>query len=87
MLDFNKAGYPFILRKWQAGDKFQPLGMKGTKKISDFLTSLKLSGAKRENALVLESHGEICWVVGHRISEKFKVTHDTKHVFHARVVG
>ena len=73
VLEASRLTFPLTLRKWQQGDTFQPLGMKGTKKVSDFLIDSKVPLAKKEEVLVLESKGEIAWVVGHRISEKFKV--------------
>ena len=72
-LDFSKLGFPLILRKWKPGDRFQPLGMKGQKKISDFLTDLKLSVPQKNNTYVVETNGEICWVVGWRIADKFRI--------------
>ncbi len=72
-LDFSKLKFPLILRKWKQGDRFQPLGMKGKKKISDFLTDLKLSIPQKNNTYVVESDDEICWVVGCRIADKFRV--------------
>jgi tRNA(Ile)-lysidine synthase len=71
----------FEVRKWKAGDKFQPIGMKGTKKISDFLSDIKTSSAEKKDHLVLTSSGKIVWVVGLRIDERFKVTPKTKKIF------
>lgn len=72
-LNYRKLKFPLKVRKWRVGDRFQPLGMKGQKKISEFLTDLKLSVPQKERVYVVESTGEICWVVGHRIGEKFRV--------------
>ena len=70
----------FEVRKWKAGDKFQPIGMKGTKKISDFLADEKISSRiKREN-LVLTNSGKIVWVIGLRLDERSKVTPETKKI-------
>ncbi len=67
-----------IIRTWEIGDKIQLLGMKGTKKISDVLTDLKIPSYKRKNQLVLVNKKDIVWLVGKRISEKYKITHETK---------
>lgn len=70
----------FEVRKWKAGDKFNPIGMKGTKKISDYLADEKISShIKREN-LVLTNAGKIVWVIGLRIDERSKVTPETKKI-------
>jgi len=70
----------FEIRKWKAGDKFHPIGMNGTKKISDFLADEKISShIKREN-LVLTNSGKIVWVIGLRIDERSKVSPETKKI-------
>ncbi len=68
----------FILRKWKTGDKFQPLGMKGKKKISDFLTDIKIPSYKRADVFVVENNNEIIWVVGYRISDKVKIKNNSR---------
>ncbi len=67
-----------LLRLWKIGDKIQLLGMKGTKKISDVLTDLKIPSYKRKKLLVLVNKNDIVWIVGKRISEKYKITNETK---------
>lgn len=80
-LDWDKFRAPPLLRSWKKGDRFRPLGMAGTKKISDFFTDLKIPRLQRDLVPVLCSNGEIAWVVGYRISEDFKVTQKSKKVF------
>jgi tRNA(Ile)-lysidine synthase len=70
----------FEIREWKAGDKFQPIGMKGTKKISDFLSDEKISSLEKKEHLVLTNSGKIVWVIGLRIDERFKVTTETKKI-------
>jgi len=70
----------FEIRKWKAGDKFQPIGMKGTKKISDFLSDEKVSSLGKKEHLVLTNSGRIVWVIGLRIDELFKLTTETKKI-------
>lgn len=70
----------FQLRKWREGDKFYPLGMKGSKKISDFLVDEKIPSVKKKEQLVLLNAGNIVWVVGLRIDDRFKLTPETQKV-------
>lgn len=70
----------FQIRKWRAGDKFQPIGMKGTKKISDFLADEKISSERKKEQLVLTNSGKIVWVIGLRIDERFKVMSKTEKI-------
>ncbi|HEV7230716.1 MAG TPA: tRNA lysidine(34) synthetase TilS [Bacteroidia bacterium] len=80
-LDAGKLDFPLLLRKWKAGDRFQPLGMKGSKLLSDFFTDGHFSKSMKDNAWVLVSRGEIAWVVGHRIDERFKLEPSSQEVF------
>lgn len=79
-LDGDKIGQPLEIRRWRDGDSFQPLGMKGTKKISDYLIDNKISVMEKQNVLVVTSNDRIVWVVGMRIDERFKITPQTKRV-------
>ncbi len=79
-IDASKVSFPFILRKWREGDFFQPLGMKGKKKLSDFFIDIKLNQFEKEAVWVLESNGQICWVVGKRLSNEVKISPQTTKV-------
>ena len=80
-LDYDKLTFPLQLRKWKAGDRFHPLGMKGSRLLSDYLKDLKLTTSQKENVSVLVTpNDEIVWVVGYRIDDRFKVTKETKTV-------
>lgn len=69
----DKISSPFILRIWRYGDRFYPIGLNGSKKVSDFLSDLKLSSLEKQNQLVLTNNKKIVWVVGCRLDERFKV--------------
>jgi len=77
-LDSEKLSFPFIIRRWKAGDYFYPLGMKQKKKLSDYFIDNKYSSIDKENRLILESDGKIVWIIGDRIDNRFKITKSTK---------
>jgi tRNA(Ile)-lysidine synthase len=77
-IDAAKISFPLIIRKWKAGDHFQPLGMKHNKKLSDYFIDNKYSGLDKENALILEYDEKIVWIIGDRIDNRFRITKSTK---------
>ncbi len=86
-LSSDQLNFPLTLRKWQAGDSFQPLGMKGKKKISDFLIDRKVSLPDKEKTYVLLSGENIVCVLGHRIDERYKVTEKTKKIYQIEYIS
>ena len=87
LLDADKIQFPLTLRHWRHGDRFHPLGMKGSKLLSDFFVDQKFTEAQKENVFLLVSaNHQILWVVGHRIDERFKVNNETQKVFACRLI-
>jgi tRNA(Ile)-lysidine synthase len=80
VLDVEKLTFPLRWRKWKPGDYFLPLGMEHKRKISDFLIDNKLSRADKDAVTVLESEGQVVWVVGYRIDNRYKITDTTRSV-------
>jgi tRNA(Ile)-lysidine synthase len=73
-VDAGKVKFPLCVRSWKDGDSFVPLGMKHRKKVSDFFIDLKISRADKMRIPIVESHGNIVWVAGCRIDDRFKIT-------------
>lgn len=84
-LDIDKLEFPLLIRPWQKGDYFYPLGMNKKKKVSDFFQDQKLNTAEKENTFLLFSGEKLAWVCGHRIDERFKVNASTKQVLKVRI--
>ena len=80
-LDAGKLRFPLTLRRWKNGDRFMPFGMKGSRKVSDYFSDRKYSLVDKENAWLLCCGDEIVWLVGERISEKFRITSDTAFIY------
>lgn len=79
--DKDKLTFPLRLRRWRNGDKFQPFGMKGKRKISDFFTDQKLSLQEKKNVwLLCNADDEILWVLGLRTDDRFKLTSQTCNI-------
>ena len=81
-LDFDLLQFPLKMRSWNKGDYFQPLGLKRKKKLSDFFVDQKiLLNHKKDIGILENKNGDIIWVSGLRIDERYKITTNTKKVF------
>ncbi len=76
-VDAAAAGNNLVVRTIDPGDRFRPLGMKGTKKISEFLLDAKVPVKKRITVPVVVNDRHPVWVVGHRIDDRVKITPST----------
>jgi tRNA(Ile)-lysidine synthase len=84
--DVDVLGESPFIRTWREGDRFQPLGMRGEKKLQDFFVDEKVPRRQRGRVpLLCAADGRIVWVVGCRIAEPFKVTDATRRVVRIRV--
>jgi tRNA(Ile)-lysidine synthase len=73
--------YPLVVRSWQQGDTFIPLGMKNSKKLSDFFVDEKVPLPEKEHVpLVVNGNGEVIWIGGMRQDNRYKITPGTKKV-------
>ena len=85
-VDESKIKFPLAVRKWQEGDYFFPLGMKGKKKLSKYFKDEKLSLIDKENTWLLCSEEAILWVIGKRADDRFKVTENTKQIIKFEII-
>ena len=77
-LDAASIRFPLTLRRAEEGDRFVPLGMRGSQLVSDFLTNLKRNRfEKRSQLVLLDATGTLLWVAGLRINDHFKLTSRT----------
>ena len=85
LLDADKITMPLVMRRYQTGDYFYPLGLNKKKKISDFLINNKVSMHTKEKCWVLCSRDHIVWVIGYRIDHRFALTIHTKTVVKIKI--
>lgn len=87
LLDAGRLRFPLTLRSVRPGDRFAPLGMKGRRKVKDFLIDRKVPFRERSRALMLLSGDTPLWLCGYRIDDRFKVTDSTERVLEVEVGG
>jgi tRNA(Ile)-lysidine synthase len=76
--DAERVGTGILLRHWRPGDRFHPIGMAHPVKLQDFFTNQKVPRRRRRELIVAATAtGELFWVEGMRISERFKLTKQT----------
>lgn len=77
--DAARIGEIITLRHWLPGDRFQPAGMARPVKLQDLFTNAKVPRATRTRLVVgVTAEGEIWWVEGLRVAEKFKLQPGTR---------
>jgi tRNA(Ile)-lysidine synthase len=75
----------FLIRNRRAGDRFQPLGMSRDKKLKDFLIDRKIPAESRDTIPLVIWNGEIVWIAGVEVSERFKVTGRSRPVYEVKL--
>jgi len=75
--DYYKIKDKIILRYRKKGDKFIPIGMSGNKKLKDMFIDMKIEKSLRDKIPLICFGSEIAWIVGYRVSDKFKVDENT----------
>ena len=78
--DFERTGGELAIRARRPGDKFQPLGMSGPKKVNTFMIDARIPRAWRQRVPLFYSHEQIIWIAGWRIDDRVKVTDKTRQI-------
>ena len=84
IMDLDRVSFPLTLRSSKTGDRFRPLGLRGSKKLKDFFIDAKVPRSQRRQIPILCSKDHIIWVVGHRLDDRVKLTSNTSRVLRLR---
>jgi len=79
-VDFDKVSMPLTVRTRKPGDRFQPLGSRGIKKIKDFFIDNKVPVMERDTVPIVTMNGEPIWIVGFRIDDRIRVSEETTNL-------
>ena len=85
--DFDKITLPLVLRTRRNGDKFRPVNGYGTKKLKNIFIDSKIPKRFRDSIPIVEDKSHICWIVGHRIGDNFKIDPNTKKILQLQIAG
>jgi tRNA(Ile)-lysidine synthase len=81
LIDADSVGDTLVVDSVRAGDRIRPLGMEGSRKISDVLTDAKVPRRLRGTTPVVRDAERVVWVAGVRMADDVKVTATTKRAF------
>ncbi|HEX2161448.1 MAG TPA: tRNA lysidine(34) synthetase TilS [Thermoleophilaceae bacterium] len=73
-LDAAALGDAVTVRGWRDGDRIRPLGLGGSKSLQDIFTDRKVPRELRRSLPIVEVDGQIAWVAGLAVGERFAVT-------------
>lgn len=83
LLDADRLSFPLELRPWREGDRMRPIGLGGSKLVSDILIDAKVPLSGKASTYVLISDGTIVWLLGHRLAEGFQASSRSARVLRA----
>ena len=84
--DFDSVEFPIEIRNFQHGDRFMPYGMKTLKKVKRYFIDEKVPRFLRNKIPIFLTRGDIMWIGGMRVDERFKVKDKSKHVLKIRLI-
>ena len=85
-IDKAKIKGELVLRNRLEGDVFSPIGLKGSKKLKEYFIDEKIPRDERDNVFLIADGKEIVWVLGKRLSDKYKITKDTKEAIEINII-
>jgi len=80
-LDKDKLNFPLVVRNRKNGDVYQPIGAPGRKKLKEIMRAKRIPLHERKTLPVFLSSGEIVWIPGLPVSEKYKIDDSTSAIF------
>jgi tRNA(Ile)-lysidine synthase len=86
LLDFDDLEFPLTIRSFRPGDRFQPLGMEGEKKVKDLFIDCKLPARQRKQTPLLCGGDRLLWVVGLRIDHRARLKPETQRVLRVELL-
>ncbi len=85
--DCDKIDKPLKFRNRRTGDYLTINKALSRKSLQDYMVDEKIPKARRDEVWLLAEESHVLWVVGHRISEKYKVSENTKRVLQIQLRG
>jgi tRNA(Ile)-lysidine synthase len=84
--DMDRLRFPLIVRNARPGDRFSPLGVKGTQKVKKYFIDSKIPAAQRRKCPLVLSGGKVVWIAGLRTDNSVKIGPHTRRVLRAELL-
>lgn len=84
--DYDSLKRGINIRNRRNGDIFKPVGSGGTKKLKKYFIDCKIPRELRYNIPLICAGNEVVWIIGYKISDKFKVTENTRNVLRTEYI-
>jgi tRNA(Ile)-lysidine synthase len=85
-MDYDKIAPPLVVRTIRPGDRIQPLGMEGTKKLKSYFIDRKVPRGKRREIPLLVDGESVIWIAGMRLNERVKITNKSRKILKVEIV-
>lgn len=79
-LDYKKVIFPIIIRQYQSGDRFSPIGMTGNKKVREFFIDKKIPISERLRIPILVFNTRIAWIIGYIVDRELAADKNTERI-------
>ncbi|NOX89535.1 MAG: tRNA lysidine(34) synthetase TilS [Calditrichaeota bacterium] len=77
----KKLHFPLLVRKWQTGDRFFPLGLGKSQKLKEFFINQKIDLAAKQEIPIVCNGNEIVWIGGLRLDDRYKIKQDCEIIY------
>ena len=77
--------FPLIIRRWQAGDRFYPLGLGKSQKLKEFFINRKVDVLSKNEIPIVCNGESIVWIAGYRLDERYRVHEKCKKIYQLTV--
>jgi tRNA(Ile)-lysidine synthase len=85
--DLDQLELPLLVRSRVTGDRMQPYGLNGTKKVKDMFIDAKIPPSQRDAVpLIVDAKGQVLWIPGLRHSNHAPVQTETVHMLHMKLI-
>lgn len=85
--DYDKIRGNLLIRTRKPGDFLVVNQSGGKKKLKDYFIDTKVPQEERDDVLLLTADSEIIWIIGMRISEKYKIDKNTEQILSVQIKG